>query len=167
MNRPMASHRRKRPLGGARPRPKPAVKEPQVKVDDRFRVLIAVHRPRYRSRAERAVDLPGWAVRSLLNKEDPIGLMNQKPPHVLILSADFGRNKSLGFMKAAQKFRSDDMKIIGIFEDADEAGGAAELCDSAFSPPWKTLELRALAAQMYAEIRGEAETAKRTASPSI
>src|SRR5256885_941177 len=40
-----------------------------------FRVLIAVHRPRYRVRAERAVTLPDWAICSLLNKQDPIGLM--------------------------------------------------------------------------------------------
>ncbi len=160
MNRPMATHRRK---PGANPfHKKQMVKKAERPVNtdqkesDRFRVLVAVNRPRYRTRAERAVDLPGWEVRSLLNKEDPIGLMNQKPPHILILSAEFGRNKSLGFLKASQKFRSPDMKIIGIFEDEAGAAVAAELCDAAFFPPWKTVELGATAAQIFEEITGKA-----------
>jgi hypothetical protein len=82
--------------------------------------------------------------------------MNQKPPHILILSADFGRNKSLGFLKAAQKFRADGMKIIALFEDEEEANGAAELYDTAFASPWKTVGLRLAAAKMFEEIRGEA-----------
>src|SRR2546423_700922 len=78
-------------LSGASNSP-PAVRHPS----GTFRVLIAVHRPRYRMRAERAVTLPGWGICSLLNKQDPIGLMNQERPHLLILSDDFGRQKDLG-----------------------------------------------------------------------
>lgn len=155
MNKPMATHRPKGKLGGAKPRPKPKKAEKPEPEGDRFRVLIAVHRPRYRSRAERAVDLPGWEVRSLLNKEDPIGLLNQKPPHILILSADFGRNKTFGYLKAAQKYRSDQTKIIGVFEDEAGALEAADLCDAVFHPPWKTVEMRAKAAELYQEITGD------------
>ena len=105
--------------------------------------------------AERAVDLPGWLVRCLLNKEDPIGLMNQKPPHILILSEDFGRQKSLGLLHAAQKFRSETVRIVALFEDTDSLAANATLCDAALAPPWRTAELRSLAAQQYAEITGK------------
>jgi hypothetical protein len=154
----MATHRPKSRKPSGRPRPahgKPKTpREPEQKGPERFRVLIAVNRPRYRSRSERAVNLPGWEVRSLLNKEDPIGLLNQKAPHILILSADFGRNKSLGFLKAAQKYRSEKTKIIGLFETPEEAEEAAELCDAAIAPPWKAIQLREVAARLYEEIRG-------------
>lgn len=160
MNRPMATHRRK---PGSNPfKAKRVIKKaerpaaPIAKEPNRFRVLIAVNRPRYRSRAERAVDLPGWEMRSLLNKEDPIGLMSRKPPHILILSADFGRNKTLGFLKASQRFRSEQMKLIGIFEDEEAAEGADELCDATFCPPWKTAEMQAVAARLFEEIKGRA-----------
>jgi hypothetical protein len=123
--------------------------------DNRFRVLIAVNRPRYRSRAERAVDLPGWEVRSLTNKEDPIGLINQKRPDILIISDDFGRNKSLGFIRAAQRWRPEGMRIVAVFEDEDAAKEAAELYDAVFVPPWKSLEMRGAAAALYEEIRGK------------
>lgn len=109
---------------------------------DAFRVLIAVHRPRYRVRAERAAAIPGWHVRSLLNKEDPIGLINQNPPNVLIVSDDFGRQKDMGIVKAVQRFRAGGLKIIGLFEKQEAAGSAGELCDRSFCPPWKTGELR-------------------------
>ena len=159
MNRPMASHRPRRAGFGPRPKPQPRPKPKAAEKpaeDDRFRVLIAVHRPRYRSRAERAVNLPGWEVRSLLNREDPIGILNQKPPHILILSADFGRNKTLGFMKAAQRYRSSQTKIIGVFEDDEGAKAAAELCDAVFFPPWKSVEMRAKAAELFEQITGKA-----------
>jgi hypothetical protein len=150
----MAAHRPKGKRGGPRPRPKLKKVEKPEREDNRFRVLIAVRRPRYRSRSERAVDIPGWEVRSLLNKEDPIGLLNQKPPHILILSADFGRNKTLGFMKAAQRFRSDKTMIIGVFEEQEDAAEAAELCDAVFFPPWKSAEMRIRAAALFREITG-------------
>jgi len=155
----MATHRRKpgnNPFAGRRVVKKAERTVETKKEPDRFRILIAVNRPRYRSRAERAVDIPGWEVRSLLNKEDPIGIMNQKPPHIFILSADFGRNKTLGFLKAAQKFRAPDMKIIALFEDEEEMATAEGLYDAAFFPPWKTIELRAVAAEQCAEITGRA-----------
>jgi hypothetical protein len=117
-------------------------------------VLIAVHRPRYRSRAERAAALPDWEVRSLLNREDPIGLINRKPPNIFIVSGDFGRNKELGFLKAAQRYRSPEMRIVGLFDDPEEAQKARELCDAVLAPPWRTADLRALAAQFYEAQRG-------------
>lgn len=120
--------------------PKPLVESP-VKDDGRFRVLIAVHRPRYRSRAERAVNAAGWEVRALLNREDPIGLLNQKHWHILILSDDFGRQKALALFHAAQRFRP-KTRIVGVFEDGESAVSGIELCDAQFSPPWKTIEMR-------------------------
>src|SRR5437764_13890689 len=114
----MAARTSKNP--GQRPKSKAAPAKLKAENPDarRFRVLIAVHRPRYRSRAERAVDFPGWLVRSLLNKEDPVGLINQLPPHILIISDDFGRQKDLGILKAVQRYREKGMKIVGLFEDA-------------------------------------------------
>src|SRR5579862_7137538 len=157
VNRPMTTHRKK---GTARqrksaarlrkPAPRPArPPAPEAAGPAPFRVLIAVHRPRYRSRSERAVALPDWEVRSLLNREDPIGLINQKPPNIFIVSGDFGRNKELGFLKAAQRYRGDKMKIVGLFEAPDEAEAARDLCDAVLAPPWRTADLRALAAQFY------------------
>ena len=123
--------------------------------NDLFRILIAVHRPRYRVRAEQAVAVPGWEIRSLLNKEDPIGLLNQNPPHILIISDDFGHQKALGILRAAQKYRSEEMKVIGLFESAESLAPNAELFDSALAPPWKTADLRTLATQQFLIIRGE------------
>ena len=156
MNRPMATHRPKQ-----RHHPTKAVpQQARVGTDgpEPFRVLIAVHRPRYRSRAERAVALPDWEVRSLLNREDPIGLINREVPHIFILSGDFGRNKDLGFLKAAQRYRGPEMKIIGLFDDKEEAAEAAELHDAALAPPWTTADLRAIAASFYAAQRGTPPT---------
>jgi hypothetical protein len=124
--------------------------------ESKFRVLIAVHRPRYRSRAERAVALPGWETRSLLNREDPVGLINQKPPHLLILSSDFGRQKSLGILKAVQRFRAAGLRIIALFEEMEEAMENAALFDAALAPPWKAQDLREHAARLYEEITGRA-----------
>lgn len=161
MNKPMSTHRPKARPGTNPLRGKPQGKKQSEEKDTRvsgkseaFRVLIAVHRPRYRARAERAVDLPGWEMRSLLIKEDPIGLLNQKPPHLVIMSDTFGRSKSLAFLKAAQKYRSDKTRIIGLFEDEEVAEEGAVLCDAALIPPWKTAELRTLAAQIYTAMRG-------------
>ncbi len=109
---------------------------------DSFRVLIAVQRPRYRSRAKRATAVPVWEVRSLLNKEDPVGLINRKAPNLLIISDDFGRQKDLGIVKAVQKYRVSGMKIVGLFEEKSVAGAASDLCDVVLSTPWKTADLR-------------------------
>jgi hypothetical protein len=146
MNKPQP----KRPRTSLPVKVKPPVTR---KVPEPFRVLIAVHRPRYRSRSERAVNALGWEIRSLLNKEDPIGLINQKRPDILIISDDFGRNKSMGFLKAAQKWRPQGLKIIAVFEDAEEMKEAAELYDAAFAPPWRTAEMREIVADYYRAIR--------------
>ena len=116
--------------------------------EEGFRVLIAVHRPRYRSRSERAAAVPGWNMRSLLNKEDPVGLINRKPPQLLIVSDDFGRQKDLGIVRAVQKYRGRGMKIIGLFEDQEAAEAAGELFDATLSPPWKAVDLRRIAAEV-------------------
>ena len=44
-----------------------------------FRVLIAIHRPRYRGRAVRASALVGWEVTALLNKQDVVGQVAKLP----------------------------------------------------------------------------------------
>src|SRR5437762_5403510 len=105
MNKPLATHgpkRHGRKARGAvsqraRTGPTPETAGSSSDRSKAFRVLIAVNRPRYRSRAERAVRLPDWEVRSLTNKEDPIGLINQKPPHIFICSDEFGRSKNMAF----------------------------------------------------------------------
>lgn len=132
-------------------KPKPA--REAVVDDGRFRVLIAVHRPRFRSRAERAVNAAGWEIRSLLNKEDPIGLLNQRTWQILILSDDFGRQKSLGLFQAAQRFRP-KTRIIGVFEDEESAAAGEGLCDASFAPPWKSLDVRASAGELHKELTG-------------
>jgi hypothetical protein len=147
MNKPVS----RRPKGKPQPRQKSKEENPDAK---RFRVLIAVHRPRFRSRAERGVDFPGWLIRSLLNKEDPIGLINQLPPHILIISDDFGRQKNLGILKAVQRFREAGMKIVGVFEDPEIAETAKPDCDFALAMPWRTSDVRAVAARMFEEIKG-------------
>jgi hypothetical protein len=147
MNKPAS----RRPRGKPQPRQKPKDENPDIR---RFRVLIAVHRPRFRSRAERAVDFPGWLIRCLLNREDPVGLINQRPPHILIISDDFGRQKDLGILKAVQRFRLAGMKIVGLFEDPEIAETAKPDCDIALAMPWRTADVRAVAAQMFEEIKG-------------
>src|SRR5437762_1014446 len=71
-----------------------APKAPKTAKVEPFSVLIAVLRPRYRSRAERSVAGTDWKVRSLLIREDPIGLLQQKLPDVLIISVDVEKNKN-------------------------------------------------------------------------
>jgi hypothetical protein len=94
-------------------------------------------------------------VRSLLNKEDPVGLVNRKPPHVLILSDDFGRQKDLGILRAIQRYRGSGMRVIGLFEAPEEAAENRDLCDFAFAPPWKTAEVRELLGRFFTQLRGE------------
>jgi len=118
-------------------------------------VLIAVPRPRFRARAERAVDIPGWLARSLLNREDPIGLMNQKPPDLFIVAADFAKNRNVGFLNAAQRFRAEGMRILGLFETQEDAERARSLCDAVLAPPLKAGTIRVAAAALYAEVRGQ------------
>lgn len=104
------------------------------------------------------MDFPGWLVRSLLNKEDPVGLINQLPPQILIISDDFGRQKDLGILKAVQRFRP-DMKVVGVFEDSEIAENARPDCDYALTMPWKTADLRALAAEIFEQVKGRSPVA--------
>lgn len=120
-----------------------------------FKVLVAIHRPKYRSRMLRGLSAFDWDVRSLLNKEDPIGILNQHETNILVLSNDFGRNRELGFLKAAQRFRSDGVLIIGLFDTEEEARTASELYDIALYPTWKSLNAQEVLADLYQRIKGE------------
>ncbi len=139
------------------PEPEPAP------VDRTFRVLIAVHRPRYRGRVERAAALTGWNVTALLNKQDPVGIAQKppRPPDLLILSEDFGRQRDLAIFRAVQKWRSQGMRVIGLVEDcATPPEGfpdsvPSRLCDVCLTPPYKASDLRALLVRQYEEMRGE------------
>ena len=179
----------KRPAAGARPapgrydrnHPKPtrqlkAAAEPGFQIIERtvekqgerssnspFRVLIAVHRPRFRGRTERAAALVGWEITALLNKQDPVGLCAKppRPPDVLILSGDFGRQKDLAIFRAVQPYRRKGMRLVGLIDDCQTAPEGfpnsipSELCDICLEPPYKTAELRALLSELYTELRGE------------
>lgn len=126
-----------------------------------FRVLIAVHRPRYRGRAERAAALIGWEVTSLLNKQDPVGIAAKAPgpPDIMILSGDFGRQRSYAIFRAVQQWRKKGLHIIGMVEDCETApegfpdSAPAKLCDICISPPYKTIEIRELLTRLYEKIR--------------
>lgn len=127
-----------------------------------FRVLIAVHRPRFRGRSQRAAALEGWEVTALLNKQDPVGMCAKppRPPDLLILSEDFGRQKDLAIFRAVQKYREQGMVIVGLVEDCQTAPEGfpdsvpADLCDVCLEPPYKTADLRALFTEVYEELRG-------------
>jgi hypothetical protein len=128
-----------------------------------FRIVIAVHRPRYRGRCERAVALEGWNVTSLLNRQDPVGLVTKKPgpPDLLILSGDFGRQKDYAIFRAVQAYREQGMRIIGLVEDCETPpegfpdSAPTDLCDVCLSPPYTAAALRDLFAQIYTEMRGK------------
>ncbi|MBC7527306.1 MAG: hypothetical protein H7308_07120 [Chthonomonadaceae bacterium] len=128
-----------------------------------FRVLIAVHRPRFRGRVERAVAREGWAVTSLLTKQDPVGQVSKPPypPEIVILSHDFGRQKDLAIFRAVQKWRSQGMILVGLVEDCETAPEThpesvpSSLCDVCLTPPIKTAEVSELIADLYKAMRGE------------
>ncbi len=138
----------------------PGPSAPKVRSkNDPFRILIAVHRPRYRGRTERAAAIPGWNVISLLNKQDVVGQVEKGhiPPDIVVMSADFGRQKSFGIFRAIQAHRATGMKIVGLVEncDPDEFGNdPTALCDLCLPPPYKTADLHALFRKLYHEIRG-------------
>lgn len=125
-----------------------------------FRIVIAVNRPRFRGRAERAAALEGWEVTALLNKQDPVGMVQKppRPPDILVLSHDFGRQKDLAIFRAVQQFRSKGMKIVGFFEDCETApeefpdSVPTNLCDVCLTPPITAAQLRALFAGLYTAI---------------
>lgn len=143
----------RRRVVGRRAKARPPDPEP-------FRVLIAAHRPRYRSRAEHAVDVPGWEVRSLLNREDPIGLINRKPPDIFIISVDPETKTNVGYLRAAQRYRPGGMRIIGLFEDAETAAEFAGQCDTAFAAPWRHAEVHTAALTIHEAIRGHRPAVK-------
>jgi hypothetical protein len=79
------------------------------------------------------------------------------PPDIVVLSSDFGRQKSFGIFRAIQAHRARGMKIVGLVEscEPDEFGNnPADLCDVCLPPPYKTADLDALFRKLFAEIRG-------------
>lgn len=138
-----------------------------------FRVLIAVHRPRFRGRAERAANLEGWEVTALLNKQDPVGQVQKppRPPDILVLSHDFGRQKTLAIFRAVQKFREQGMTLVGIVEDCATApegfpdSTPDALCDVCVTPPITAANLRVVFSQIYEEKRGKPAPPPRSSAP--
>ena len=153
-NTELASFRNER----RKPRPQKPKEPPKIPPPSPekggFRVLVAVHRPRYRARTERAMRGFDWEVRSLLNKEDPVGMIQKQPPNIFVISDDFGRQKDLGILRAVQRFRDSGMKIVGVFEDAESAAENGSLCEVAIAPPWNTALMRATLAGIYTEVAG-------------
>ncbi len=137
-----------------------------------FRVLIAIHRPRYRGRADRAAALEGWEVVSLLNKQDPVGIVARLPgpPDILLISGDFGRQRDYAIFRAVQAGRAQGMTLVGLVEDCatppegfpDSAPN--QLCDICLEPPYKTADLRALLTRLYTEKRGRAAPPPKNAA---
>lgn len=132
-------------------------KEATIKKKEAFRVLVVAHRPRYRSRIKRAVAHPEWETRCLLNREDPIGMIQQKPPHLLIISVDAEEKKNIGYLRASQPFR-EKVKIIGIFETPEEAEAMKQMCAFAFAPTWRTDDIAQAAQQIYAQFQAQQES---------
>ncbi len=138
------------------------VEEPSAR--NPFRVVIAVHRPRFRRRAERAVQFENWEITVLLNKEDAVGACQRgpRPPDILVISHDFGRQKTLAIFRAVQNLRSSGLKIVGLVEDCnsgpDEFPEAvpARLCDVCLTEPIKTADLQAVFVNLFEQIRGTA-----------
>ena len=128
-----------------------------------FRIVIAVHRPRYRGRCERAAALEGWEVTSLLNRQDPVGLVAKKPgpPDLLILSGDFGRQKDYAIFRAVQPWREKGMRLVGLADDCETPpegfpdSAPQAVCDVCLAPPYTAVELRAVFARLYTEMRGK------------
>ena len=152
--------------------PATRAKKAIMEVELPFRVLIAVHRPRYRGRAGRAAQITSWDVISLLNKQDPVGICSKapSPPDILILSGDFGRQKNLAIFRAVQPFRAKGMILIGIVDDCSEAPEEfpesipAQLCDICLSPPYRTMEIRKILTDLYTKKTGKAAPAPIHAS---
>ncbi|HLJ54988.1 MAG TPA: hypothetical protein VKT77_08095 [Chthonomonadaceae bacterium] len=128
-----------------------------------FRVLIAVHRPRYRGRAIRASALVGWDVTALLNKQDVVGQVAGQagPPDIVMLSGDFGRQRDYGIFRAIQPWRAQGMTVIGMVEDCETAppehpnSAPEKLCDICLTPPFTAAGLRDVLSRVYEQTRGE------------
>ena len=137
-----------------------------------FRVLIAIHRPRFRGRAVRASDLVGWDVTTLLNKQDVVGPVSKlpRPPDLVLLSGDFGRQRDYAIFRAIQSWRKKGMKLIGMVEDCATApegfpdSAPEKLCDVCLSPPYTAAGIRALLVRLYEEKRGEPAPPPKSAS---
>jgi hypothetical protein len=150
-----------------------AAEEAKSASEAAFRILIAVHRPRYRGRADRAAALAGWEITSLLNKQDVVGQVAKppRPPDILVLSGDFGRQRDYAIFRAVQSWRSQGMTLIGMVEDCRTAPEAypesvpEQLCDVCLTPPYKTADLRALFIRLYEEKRGRPAPPPRSAMP--
>ncbi len=186
MNRKPSNFQRPGPKPPPRPKPRPARPEPaplfemidrtaleEERAKQPFRILIAVHRPRFRGRAERAAAREGWLVTSLLTRQDPVGQVSKppSPPQIVVLSHDFGRQKDLAIFRAVQKWRSQGMILIGLVEDCEIAPETHpdsvpnQLCDVCLTPPVKTADFNALFAELYEAIKGEpAPPMKRSGS---
>jgi hypothetical protein len=102
-------------------------------------------------------------VTSLLNRQDPVGLVTKKPgpPDLLILSGDFGRQKDYAIFRAVQPWREKGMRIVGLVDDCETPpegfpdSAAKAICDVCLSPPYTAAALRDLFAQLYTEMRGK------------
>ncbi len=144
------------------PRRRQTVEESPAK--NPFRVVIAVHRPRFRRRAERAVQFENWDVTILLNKDDAVGACQRgpRPPDILVISDDFGRQKTLAIFRAVQNLRRSGLKIVGLVEDCDRAPEdfpeaiPSLLCDVCLTEPFKTAGLQEVFVNLFEEIRGTA-----------
>ena len=129
-----------------------------------FRIVIAIHRPRFRSRAERGAARVGWEVTALLNKQDPVGFCSKgnRPPEILVLSGDFGRQKDYAIFRAVQPSRAKGMLLVGLVEDCETApegfpsSAPKDLCDICLTPPIKSADFRDLFAKIYTDLRHEA-----------
>lgn len=129
-----------------------------------FRIVIAIHRPRFRSRAERGAARVGWEVTALLNKQDPVGLCMKapRPPDILVLSGDFGRQKDYAIFRAVQASRAKGMIVVGLVEDSETApekfpdSAPKDVCDICITYPYNTADFRDLFAKIYTEIRKKA-----------
>ena len=137
-----------------------------------FRILIAVHRPRFRGRAVRASALVGWEITTLLNKQDVVGQVARLPgpPDLVLLSGDFGRQRDYAIFRAIQQWRAKGMQLIGMVEDCQTApegypdSAPDKLCDVCISPPYTAAGLRSLFARLYEEKRGEPAPPPRNAA---
>jgi hypothetical protein len=97
---------------------------------------------------------------SLLNKQDVVGQVEKgrTPPDIVVLSSDFGRQKSYGIFRAIQSQRAGGMKIVGMVESCEEdelGNNPTSLCDVCITAPYRTADLNALFRKLYEEIRGE------------
>ncbi len=127
-----------------------------------FRIVVAVHRPRYRGRVCRAAALEGWKVDALLNRQDPLGFCSKgpRPPDILVLSEDFGRQRTMALFRAVQPLRKKGMLLIGLVDDCESAPEGfpeslpSRICDVCLTPPYLTQALRTELEAAYTRLRG-------------